>query len=127
MNVILALAAFSLIALGSQAVAADPTVGFGEDAQFGELRIRPLEVVEDDRCPVTGRCSVIDPFVLRVAVIDGGNVYSRGFDLKLGKPEHVANGKLTLTAVAPGIVLGADVDMQEAYRFTFSFKPDNSQ
>ena len=50
-----------------------------------------------------------------------GGSWSRTLDLELGKPQQVADGALTLIAVAPGTIPGAKIDPR-SYRFTFDFQ-----
>ena len=118
-------AAVALIALALSGCAtippahAGPTAGLGEIAYTNGIRVRPIEVVEDSRCPALVQCVWAGRIVVRSEVMGGS--WSRTLDLELGKPQQVADGGLTLIVVAPGTMPGAKVDPR-SYRFTFDFQ-----
>ncbi len=115
-----ALTAFALAACASVPPAvAGPTAGLSQIASTNGIKVRPLEVIEDSRCPALVRCVWAGRIVVRSEVIGGS--WNRTVDLELGKPQHVADGTLTLVAVAPGTIPGARVDPRD-YRFTFDFQ-----
>ena len=97
---------------------AGPTAGLGETATVEGLRIRPLRVVEDSRCPINARCIWAGRVVLRTEV--RGAAGSATYDLILGEPVIHASGRLTLVAAEPGRVAGAGTE-PGAYRFTFEY------
>ncbi len=101
------------------AAEAGPTAGIGQTANSNGLRLRPMEVLEDSRCPALVRCVWAGRVVVRSEVIGGS--WRRTADLELGKPQHVADGALTLVAVEPGTMPGARIDPR-SYRFTFDFQ-----
>lgn len=84
------------------------------------LRVLPLMVVEDSRCPVDVVCVWAGRLIVRTEVRRRG--LDETLDLELGKPQAVAGGHLTLVAVEPGKVAGTETD-SGAYRFTFAFAP----
>ena len=98
---------------------AGPTASIGETAYTNGIRVRPLSVVEDSRCPINAVCVWAGRLVVRSEVI-GGN-WRRTLDLELGKAQQVADGALTLTGVQPSKMADAPVDPR-AYRFTFDFQ-----
>jgi hypothetical protein len=114
-----------LIALALAACATTPASGLGPTAAIGELasvnalKVRPLGVVEDSRCPINAVCVWAGRIVVRTEIIGGSWRQTR--DLELGKPQQIADGALTLVGAAPGKVAGADADPR-AYRFTFDFQ-----
>jgi len=68
-----------------------------EEVQIGDLRVRPLEVLEDSRCPPDVSCVWAGRVRLRVAVSGVGEPV-----MEIGQPVNVAGGRrLTLVAVAP--------------------------
>ena len=82
--------------------------------------VRPLEVVEDSRCPANVRCVWAGRIVVRSEVIGGS--WRRTLDLELGKPQQIADGALTLMPrYRQKAVPGAKIDPR-AYRFTFDFQ-----
>ena len=100
--------------------AAGPTAGLGQAAPVGELRVRPLRVIEDSRCPINARCVWAGRMILNVAV-RVGNRESR-HDLTLGEPLPVGRGRLVLVSAEPGRVAGRETDPR-AYRFGFELRP----
>ncbi len=99
--------------------AAGPTAGLGQVASIGGLRVRPLQVVEDSRCPVNALCVWAGRLVVRTE-IQGGN-WRETRDLELRKPQAIADGEITLIEAAPSKM--ADQPIAPAdYRFTFAFE-----
>ena len=97
-----------------------PTAGLGQAAEVNGLRLRPLEVLEDSRCPARVQCVWAGQVRLRVAVgSPAGGEISR-HELTLGKPEVVHGGALTLVNVEPAKGTLTSLE-REAYRFTFIY------
>jgi hypothetical protein len=101
---------------------AGPTAGLGQYALVDGLRIRPIRVVEDSRCPVNVQCVWAGRLVVETEI--GGRAPYQLRRLELGKPEAVAvaGGTLTLVAAEPARLAGAEIP-REAYRFTFQRGP----
>ena len=117
-----AIALFALVLAGCATVPpadAGPTAGIGQIATTNGLRVRPLAIVEDSRCPINAVCVWAGRLVVRSEVIGGSWRQTR--DLELGKPQPIADGQLTLTTAAPSKVAGAETDPR-SYRFTFDFQ-----
>lgn len=97
-----------------------PTAGLGQDGEVNGLRFRPLEVLEDSRCPARVQCVWAGQVRVRVAVGSpaGGEISQH--ELTQGKPQIVYGGALTLVAVEPpkGTIGSLERD---AYRFTFTY------
>ena len=73
------------------------TARLNEEVQIGDLRVKPLAVLEDSRCPVDVTCIWAGRVRLRVAVSGAGEPV-----MEIGQPVAVAGGRrLTLVAVAP--------------------------
>lgn len=98
---------------------AGPTAGLGQVATTNGLSVRPLQVLEDSRCPQNARCVWAGRLIVRTEVIGGSWRQTR--DLELGKPQHIADGSLTLVSGIPEKTAGAETDPR-AYRFTFDFQ-----
>ena len=98
--------------------AAGPVAGLGQEAQVGGLRIRPIRVIEDSRCPVNVQCVWAGRLILETEISSGAPYQIHM--LELGKPARVAiaGGTVTLVAAQPGKVAGAEIP-RDAYRFTF--------
>ncbi|HMC10006.1 MAG TPA: hypothetical protein VKH44_01900, partial [Pirellulaceae bacterium] len=92
-----------------------PTAAIGEIASVSGLRIRPLRVIEDSRCPTNVRCIWAGRLVVR-SEISGGS-WHQTRDLELGKPQRIADGTLTLVAVSPEKAATSQID-PATYRFT---------
>ena len=99
-------------------VQAEGPVGLGEVAYTNGLRVRPIAIVEDSRCPANVMCVWAGRLVVRSEVIGGSWRETR--NLELGQPQQIADGSLTLVSAEPEKVAGAAIDPR-AYRFTFRF------
>jgi hypothetical protein len=87
----------------------------GETVRVHRMRVTPLRVLEDSRCPQNVRC--IWGGQVRLSVrIDGATR-----ELTLGKPVAVSGGQLRLAAVAPEIRSVGHRIPPRAYRFGFEF------
>ena len=115
----LALLALPLAACATvPAPAAGPTAALGQAAIVDGLRVTPLSVVEDSRCPINVMCVWAGRIVARTE-IRGGD-WREVRDLELAKPQPIADGRVTLVAAQPSKMAGAQTDPR-AYRFTFTF------
>ena len=111
-------AALLLVVFLSTAFAAQAQpVGFGETAVVDGLRVRPLALVEDSRCPAQAVCVWAGRVRITVRVTSRARSVTR--ELEAGKPIHVFGGELTLVDVTPG--RDASKPRPAAYRFTFTF------
>jgi hypothetical protein len=93
------------------------TAQLNEEVQVGDLRVRPLEVVEDSRCPPDVACVWAGRIRVRVAVSGAGEPV-----MEIGHPVTVAGGRrLTLVGAAPinWAHPPAGVDPNEPKRFAF--------
>ena len=117
-------AALPLFALALAACAtvppasAGPTAALGQQAYVDGLRVRPLAVIEDSRCPMNVQCVWAGRIIVRSEVTGGS--WQQVRDLELGKPIQIADGQLTLVAAEPGTMAGVKTNPQ-AYRFTYAF------
>jgi hypothetical protein len=108
----------SLLVGCASAGPAEGPVRLGQIAFVDGPRVRADHVLEDSRCQVDVQCVSPGRLVVRTTVFGGG--WSKRFDLTLGEPVDVADGKLTLVAATQG-----RSDMRRyrpfRYRFTFTF------
>jgi hypothetical protein len=118
---LLFIACFALAACASlpSGAVAGPSAGLGETATVGTLRIRPLSVVEDSRCPINARCIWAGRMILRAEIRSRGRAVTR--DLTLGEPIAYEGGRLSLSAAEPGRTAGRPT-ATNAYLFTFQYE-----
>lgn len=114
----LATAALAACATVGDTVADGRDVGLGKTAYVDGPKIRPIEVIEDSRCPMNARCVWAGRVRLKALwVRPSGN---QEIELTLGEPTPLADGAITLTSVRPD--KSADKTIApEDYRFSFSF------
>ena len=112
----------ALIALAACATTPDPTLANGPTAPLGEtanlegITVRPLEVVEDSRCPTLVRCVWAGRVRIRAEISNSGTR-----ELILGEPAAVTGGTLTLVDVRPGKRTTEAIRPRD-YQFTFTFQ-----
>ena len=120
MKALATFAAFTVAACATVPPAnAGPTAGFGQVAYANGLKVQPLKMLEDSRCPALVRCVWAGRIVVRTQV--SGGSWQRTLDLELGKSQQVADGALSLAAVSPAKAAPGEIDPR-AYRFTFDFQ-----
>ena len=95
---------------------AGPTAGLGQVAVVNGLRIRPIEVVEDSRCPASVRCVWQGRLTVRARMNGPGWTQIRDFEL--GVFQAVDQYRVTLVAAEPQKAASGEIDPR-AYRFTF--------
>ena len=93
-----------------------PTAPLGETANLDGITVRPLEVVEDSRCPLLVRCVWAGRVRIRADVGGSGTQ-----ELTLGEPKAVSGGTLTLVDVRPGKRAPGTIPSRD-YQFTFTFQ-----
>lgn len=97
-----------------------PTGGLGEAILVNGLRLRPVDVVEDSRCPANVQCVWAGRvrISVRIGAPNGSGIEPR--ELTLGEPASVHGGTLTLARVEPEKKFAGSIE-REAYRFTFTY------
>ena len=111
--------ALPLAACATLPASAVPTAGLGQVARIDGLTVRPLQVVEDSRCPINVVCVWAGRLVVRTEIRGGSWRETR--DLELRKPQRIADGQLILVEAAPSKL--ADRPIAPAhYRFTFAYE-----
>ena len=112
----------ALLALAACATAPErdfangPTAPLGEIANLEGLTVRPLEVIEDSRCPTLVRCVWAGRVRIRAEISGAGTR-----ELILGEPAAIDGGTLTLVDVRPG-KRAAEAIASRDYQFTFTFQ-----
>ncbi|MFZ1742794.1 MAG: hypothetical protein WAT93_08060 [Pontixanthobacter sp.] len=103
------------------------TVALGQRAEFGALWVRPIEVLEDSRCPSDVQCVWAGRILLRVEF--GNNAASDVIDprpetesseMEIGSdnPVQIFGNSFTIENVSPGNTSTASPIRPEDYRFT---------
>jgi hypothetical protein len=95
------------------------TAALGQTAYVDGLRVKPLAIVEDSRCPANVTCVWAGRLVIRAEVSGGHWRQTRDFELR--KPQPIGDGQLTLVEAAPGKMAGQPTAPGD-YRFTFAFE-----
>src|SRR6187402_1096410 len=98
---------------------AGPTAGLGQIAVVNGLRIRPIEVVEDSRCPAAVNCVWAGRLTVRARMNGPGWTQIRDFEL--GVAQAVDQYRVTLNTAEPQKQAGTAID-PGAYLFTFDFQ-----
>jgi hypothetical protein len=111
-------AALALAACATLPAATGPSATIGEIAGVGTFRVRPIEVVEDSRCPINARCVWAGRLILRAEVSKRG--FRQVRNLVLGEAQDVPGGKLTLESAEPGKLAGEQPPPPPT-RFTFKY------
>jgi len=97
-------------------IANGPTAPLNEVANLEGLTVRPLEIVEDSRCPALVRCVWAGRVRIRAEISGAGTR-----ELTLGEPADVSGGTLTLVDVRPGKRTPEAIPPRD-YQFTFTFQ-----
>lgn len=125
MKATFALATLALTACATVPPAnAGPTAGLGQVATVNGIRIRPIEVVEDSRCPAAVRCVWEGRLTVRARMSGSGWTQIR--DFQLGVPQAVDLNHVTLISAEPQKEAEAAIDPR-AFRFTFSVSGADDQ
>ncbi|HXG80768.1 MAG TPA: hypothetical protein VNJ05_03115 [Sphingomicrobium sp.] len=96
---------------------AGPTAGLGQVATVNGVKIRPIAVVEDSRCPALVRCVWEGRLIVRARMNGPGWTQIRDFEL--GVPQAVDQYRVALIAAEPPKAAPGEIDPR-AYRFTFA-------
>lgn len=96
---------------------AGPTAGLGQFAVVNGLKIRPIKVVEDSRCPASVQCVWAGRLSVRARMNGPGWTQIRDFEV--GVFQAVDRYRVTLIAADPQKAAPGEIDPR-AYRFTFA-------
>lgn len=113
------LAGLALASCASVLPAPTGPAGFGQVTAVEGVQVRPLELLEDSRCPASVQCVWAGQVRIRAQVTDQGGRELR--ELTLGKPIAVGGGRLTLIDVQPPKLAPGTTGAAQ-YRFAFSFE-----
>lgn len=114
---------FALVPLAACATVPDTvrSDGFarvGEATRAGPITVRPLDVVEDSRCPMNARCIWAGRVVVSAMVNEDGRAQER--KLVLGEPSLLTSGSVVLDTVEPPTRTDTPIAPKD-YRFHFRF------
>lgn len=116
---LIALAALPLLGACATVPAEAGSVRLGQSASVGPLRVTPLRVLEDSRCPMEARCVWAGQVRLQVRVVHAGH---RAVDeVVSNKPLALAGGNLELAGVMPPTSVQRKIAPRD-YRFTLRFE-----
>ncbi len=94
-------------------------VRFGETASLGRVKVTPLTLIEDSRCPQGVQCVWAGRVRITATISTPTAKISR--ELTLGEPAGFAGGALVLAEVRP--VRGKDTPLALGdYRFGFTYR-----
>lgn len=91
---------------------------FGETAKIDDIRISPLKLLEDSRCPKDVQC--VWAGQVRITAVVTWQARVQQVELTQGKPVPVANGTLILVDVTPEKRSNVAISPRD-YRFGFKF------
>lgn len=93
-------------------------VRLNQVASLGLVRVTPLQVIEDSRCPKDVQCVWAGQLRLRASVATPSGEHSR--TLILGQPQAIGGGALLLRNVTPRPAAGAAIDPRD-YSFVLHY------
>ena len=99
----------------------EATARLGETARIGDVSIRPIEVVQDSRCPVDVQCVHAGVFHVRVEIRTAREARTEVMELRRGIALEDARS-LRLTEVTPPRRAEPDQGPLD-YRMTFTLGP----
>ena len=111
----LALGAQMAVATGGGRSSVSLTVPFGQSVQLNRLHLRPVEIVEDSRCPRYVTCVWRGRITVKFTVRGGKPIV-----LENDKPMAFGGGNLTLLGASPLSNRGEKIPPQ-SYRFQLRY------
>ncbi len=92
------------------------TAAFGRTVRINSLKLRPVAIVQDSRCPRDVQCVWAGQLI-----VDFERAGRKRLRLELGKPVAVTGGRLTLIGASPQPVAGLALPPHR-YRFQLRFE-----
>jgi hypothetical protein len=111
------LAALALTGCVTTPAPAGPTAVIGQWANADGLRVKPLAIIEDSRCPKNVVCVWAGRLLVRAEVT--GGIWRETRDFELRRPQPIPGGQMTLMEAAPGKLADRPIEPAD-YRFTFA-------
>ena len=91
----------------------------GSTIVAGAMKITPIAVIEDSRCPAKTQCIWAGRVVVRVTISSLTAKLTR--EMTVGQPVSIGGKDVTLVAVSPAKT--STPTKPAAYRFTFAWQP----
>ncbi|WP_294123635.1 hypothetical protein [Sphingomonas sp.] len=101
---------------------AGPTAGLNQVATIGDIKIRPIDVVEDSRCPANVQCVWAGRLIVRARM--NGPGWTQVRDFELGVFQAVDRYRVTLVGAEPPKAAPGPIE-PSSYRFTFANQTSN--
>ena len=96
-----------------------PCIAIGDAQQFGIMRVTPLEVLADSRCPIDAQCVWAGELRVNTRLDIGYETIT--VELKAFEPFTINGGTLLLAEVAPDATAQSPGLEQRDYAFRFTF------
>ena len=96
-----------------------PCIAIGQAQQFGAMRVTPLEVRADSRCPIEADCVWAGELKVNTQLDIGHETIT--VELKAFEPFTINGGTLLLAEVAPDASSQWPKPAQRDYAFRFTF------
>lgn len=111
---------FSLCPAPTSTSTVSVTVRMGEKAEIGTFTIKPLQILEDSRCPVNVQCIQAGTVRLRTEVGMLATSSTKTIDFTLGTPIvlDTSSTSIKLSDVSPVAMAGTEIGTS-TYQFTF--------
>ena len=106
-------------ALARPAAHSPQVAALGSTIVAGAMRITPIAVIEDSRCPAKTQCVWAGRVVVRVTISSLTAKLTR--EMTVGQPVSIGGKDVTLVAVSPAKT--STPIKPAAYRFTFAWQP----
>ena len=109
------------IAVAHAAISASVDLAIGGTAIINGMKITPLSIVEDSRCPANANCVWAGRLLVSTRIESQGGGEELQLNLEMGKPVSVYGGWLTLANARPAKIAGETLEPRD-YRFLYRFQ-----
>lgn len=92
------------------------TLALGQEAMFKDIRITPLSIIEDSRCPTNVQCIQAGTVRVRTQIVSGLGTSTEV--IELGKSITTEAETVTLESVTPAKITTREISSSD-YRLTF--------
>lgn len=102
------------------APSADGWAALGGTTRAGPVLVRPIRVVEDNRCPMNARCAWAGRVVVEARLRLGDRAQTAR--IASDQPFAIGTGSLALEEILPASFMTGDVPEPGEYRFRFEYR-----